>query len=160
MSHTRIRTRKATEILKEDHQKVKGLFSDYAELEEEAGAGKMHLFMELKRELTIHARVEEEIFYPSVQRHEEVDVETQERVADALEAHEVVRMLLHDLSSLTPEDGEFDAKIHALREHVLDHAEEEERKLFPCFDHLDSEEQDDLSERLRQRKLDLTEEYE
>src|SRR5689334_21790336 len=136
MSHTRIRTRKATDFLKEDHQKVRGLFSDYAELEEEAAAGKMHLFMELKRELTIHARIEEEIFYPAVQRHEEIEVETQERVADALEAHEVVRMLLHDLSSLTPEDGEFDAKIHALRERVLRHANDEERTLFPCFEHL------------------------
>ena len=160
MSHTRIRTRKATEILRGDHQKVRGLFSDYAELEEEASAGTMHLFMELKRELTIHARIEEEIFYPSVQRHEEVDVETQERVADALEAHESVRMLLHDLSSLTPEDEEFDAKIHALRDRVLRHADDEERKLFPCFEHLDADEQDDLSERLRHRKLDLTEEYE
>jgi hypothetical protein len=43
---------------------------------------------------------------------------------------------------------------------VLRHAQEEETDLFPCFEHLDSEQQDDLSEHLRQLKVDLTEEYE
>ena len=160
MSDTKIRTQSATRILKEDHRKVKGLFSDYAALGEGSGAGKMHLFMELKRELTIHGRIEEEIFYPSIQQDEEDDPETQELLTEALEAHGVVKTLLHNLSSLTPEDEEFDAMIQALQECVVRHAEEEERELFPCFEHLASDEQDDLSERLRLLKLDLTEEYE
>jgi hemerythrin superfamily protein len=160
MSDTKIRTRKATQILKEDHQKVKGLFSDYAELGEGANAGKMHLFMELKRELTIHGQIEEELFYPAIQQLEEDDEETQDLVSDAVEAHSAIKGLLHELSSLTPEDEEFDAKIQVLKGRVLQHAEEEEQELFPCFDELEAEEQDDLSERLRQLKLDLTEEYE
>jgi len=157
MSDTKIRTRKATQILKDDHDKVKGLLSEYGEQEEGANAGKIHLFMELKRELTIHGQIEEEIFYPAVQGHEEGDEET---VRVALEAHAALKELLHDLSSLTPEDEGFDAKIQELKELVLLHVEEEEKELFPCFEDLDSDEQDDLSERLRQRKLDLTEGYE
>jgi hemerythrin superfamily protein len=160
MSQTRIRTRKATQILKNDHEKVKALFSDYGDLEPGSNAGKMHLFMELKRELTIHGEVEEEILYPAIQRLEAEDDEIQEKVDGALEAHHIVRSLLHDLASLTPEDEGFDIKIQALQETVLRHAEEEERDLFPRFEHLDPEEQDDLSEQLRQRKLDLTEKYE
>ena len=159
MSDTKIRTRKATQLLKEDHRKVKGLFSDYSELEEGANAGKMHLFMELKRELTIHGQIEEQIFYPVIQVLEDDDVETQDLVTEALAAHETVKALLHDLSSLTPEDAEFDEKIHELQERVIRHAEEEERDLFPRFEELDAEDQDDLSERLRQLKLDLTEDY-
>ena len=160
MSDTKIRTRKATQILKEDHQKVKGLFSDYDDLEEGASAGKMHLFMELKRELTIHGQIEEEIFYPAIQESEADDEETQDLVGDAIDAHSIIKKLLTELSSLTPEDGEFDAKIQELKGRVLQHAEEEEKELFPCFEELDQEEQDDLSERLRQLKMDLTEEYE
>jgi hemerythrin superfamily protein len=160
MSDTKIRTRNATHLLKEDHRKVRGLFSDYADLGEGSNAGKMHLFMELKRELTIHTRIEEEIFYPSIRRDEEDDHEAQQLLGEALEAHTIVKTLLHNLSSLTPEDEEFDAMIQVLQECVIRHAEEEERELFPCFEHLGSEEQEDLSERLRLRKLDLTEEYE
>jgi hemerythrin superfamily protein len=152
MTDTRIRIRKATRILKDDHEKVRGLFSEYGTLEEGSNAARMHLFMELKRELTIHGGIEEGIFYPAIQRREDV--------RDALEAHRIVRTLLQDLSSLTPEDDEFDLKIRALQEVVLRHAEQEERDLFPRFELLDPEEQDDLSEQLRLRKLDLMEKYE
>lgn len=159
MSDTKIRIQKATQILKDDHRKVNDLFADYGDLGEGANAGKMHLFMELKRELTIHTEVEEEIFYPAIREHAQDD-ETRDIVAEAIEEHAIVKTLLQDLSSLTPEDEEFDVKIKALGERVLHHIEEEEKEIFPCFEDMQSEERDDVSERLRQRKLDLTEEYE
>ena len=59
--------RKATEILKEDHGKVKDLFKEYRGLEEDGeDREKSRLFDEIDRALTIHATVEEEIFYPAV----------------------------------------------------------------------------------------------
>src|SRR5262245_40018901 len=125
MSDTKIRSRKATQILKDDHEKVRALFAEYDELTEGSNAARMHLFMELKRDLTIHGEIEEEIFYPAIERREEEDAEIREKVNDALEAHQIVRTLLHDLASLTPEDQAFDAKIRALQECVLRHAEEE-----------------------------------
>jgi hemerythrin superfamily protein len=153
MSDTKIRIQKATQILKEDHEKVKELFAEYEDQGDLAHAGKMHLFLELKRELTIHAQIEEEIFYPSIQ-------ESGELVAKAIEEHALVKTLLEELSSLNPRDEEFDAKMKVLQENVLHHAKEEEKDLFPCFEELDEDERDAISERLRQRKMDLQGEYE
>lgn len=158
MSDTKIRTPKATQILKEDHQKVKEMFAEYDDLGDRAHAGKMHRFMELKRELTIHAQIEEEIFYPAIREIE--DEEASELVAEAGEEHAIAKQLLEEISSLTPRDEQFDAKMKVLQENVLHHAQEEEKEIFPFFEELDSDEQDAVSERMRQRKLDLSGEYE
>ncbi len=51
--------RKATDILKEDHGAVKGLFKEYRALEAGADAEKQRLFDEIDGALTVHATVEE-----------------------------------------------------------------------------------------------------
>ena len=158
MSNTKIRTPKATQLLKEDHKKVKEIFGEYEDLGNRAHAEKMHLFMELKRELTIHAQIEEEVFYPAIREIDEE--EAQDIVAEADEEHAIVTQLLEELSSLTPREEQFDAKMKVLQEHVLHHAQEEEKEMFPFFEELEADERESVSERLRQRKLDLAGEYE
>jgi len=160
MPDTKIRIQKATQILKEDHAKVKEIFEEYEDLGSRAHAGKMHRFMELKRELTIHAQIEEEIFYPAIRERGEEDEHARELVTEAIEEHAVVKTLLEELSSLTPRDEEFDAKMKVLQDNVLHHAEDEEKEMFPLFEELEAQEQEIVSERLRQRRLDLAGEYE
>ena len=153
MSDTKMRVRKATALLREDHRKVKKLFSEFEDLEDEDTTAKAELFEEIQRELTIHAQIEEEIFYPSMQQVQDEDV--QELLLEAHEEHKIVKTLLAELSELTPEDESFEAKMKVLIEGVKHHAEEEEESLFPAFDKLPKEKQDDISEKLRERKSDL-----
>ncbi len=129
MSGRAERDRKATEILKEDHSKVKGLFKEYRGLEENGeDEEKERLFGEIDRELTVHATVEEEIFYPAVKA-----LGTEEPVDEVLEAreeHGIVKTLLGQLRGLTPEDETFEPKMKVLIEAVEHHAEEEEKEMF------------------------------
>jgi hemerythrin superfamily protein len=122
--------RKATEILKEDHGTVKDLFKEYRGLEDDGEDGeKERLFDEIDRELTIHATVEEEIFYPAVKA-----LDTEEPVNQVLEAreeHQIVKTLLGQLRDLSPGDETFDPKMKVLMEAVEHHAEEEEKEMFP-----------------------------
>lgn len=154
MADTKIRTRKATALLREDHRKVKKLFSEYEALEDEEGTEKGELFETIRQELTIHAQVEEELFYPTMEEID--DEEVKELVLEAHEEHKIVKTLLAELSELTPEDESFDAKMKVLMESVKHHADEEEKEMFPSFDDLPKEKQDEISERLRARKTELS----
>src|SRR5436190_22211703 len=77
------------ELLKQDHDKVRDLFKSYRALEEEEGGKreKRRLFSEINRELSIHTRIEEEVFYPAVKG---ADAEDSEKIVlEALEEHGV-----------------------------------------------------------------------
>jgi hemerythrin superfamily protein len=106
-------------------------------------------------ELTIHATVEEEIFYPAINERKGEDEEAGEIVNEAVEEHKIVKTLLEEISALPPEDEQFHAKVTVLIESVRHHAEEEEEDMFPYFDDLPKERQEQVSERLRLRKAEL-----
>ena len=89
----------ALEILKQDHQKVKELFH-------EATRGK-DLFDKIDTELEIHGHIEETVFYPALEQHEEL----KDMVAEALEEHQEVKMLLEELEELGPKSHDFGAKL-------------------------------------------------
>jgi iron-sulfur cluster repair protein YtfE (RIC family) len=156
MSDTKLRVRKATGILREDHQYLKRMLSDFEELRDNAHQRRQELFEEIRKEITVHARIEEEIFYPAIEAGG--DEEVVELVKQAREEHRIVKTLLEELSEITPESDDFDAKMKVLKESVLRHAEEEQEDLFPCFDELDQEDQERISETLAARKQELTRE--
>ena len=79
-------------------------------------------------ELTIHAYVEEEIFYPAARSASE---DTKEHVLESVEEHHVVVWMLSELTHLDPADETFDAKVTVLMENVRHHVEEEETEWFP-----------------------------
>jgi len=154
MPDTKIRVRKATALLKEDHQKVKKLFTQIEKLDASRETDKAQIFDQLKKELTVHAQIEEEIFYPAVERAD--DEEADDLVREAQEEHRIVKTLLEELSALRSSDSRFDAKMKVLKENVLHHAEEEQDEIFPVFDHLERMERDRVSEQLQARKRELT----
>src|SRR6185436_14435765 len=108
MSDTKLRVRKATAILREDHQNVKKLFSDFEELSDNAHQRRQDLFDEIKKELTLHTQIEEEIFYPAIEATDEE--EAVELVREAHEEHKIVKTLIEELSEMTPDSDDFDAK--------------------------------------------------
>jgi hemerythrin superfamily protein len=116
----------ALELLKQDHQKVKELF-EQAE-DSEAGTEQKRIFNQIKTELETHARIEESVFYPAMQKHQELE----EMVREALEEHSQVKSLLKEMENLVDDGEKFESKLQMLMEDVEHHAEEEEEgKMFP-----------------------------
>lgn len=148
--------RKATDILKEDHGAVKDLFKQYRALEDGEDAEKKRVFDEVDRALTVHSAVEEEIFYPAVKA---LDTEEPvDQVLEATEEHLIVKTLLGQLETLTPDDESFDPKMKVLMEAVEHHAEEEEKEMFPSAKKgLGDEELRRLGELITERKRELEE---
>jgi hemerythrin superfamily protein len=116
----------ALELLQQDHQKVKELF-EQAE-DSEARTEQKRIFHQIKTELETHARIEESIFYPAMQKHQEL----KEMVREAIEEHSQVKSLLKEMENLADDSEKFESKLQILMENVEHHAEEEEEgKMFP-----------------------------
>src|ERR1051325_2112765 len=129
MSDTKVVVKTPMQMLKQDHGVVKDLFAAYAKLGDGDIQEKDRHWQAINEELTIHAEIEERIFYPAV-RKVKTD-EAEDLLNEALEEHHDVKTLLEEMSELEPGDEAFDAKMKVLREHVEHHAEEEEKEVFP-----------------------------
>jgi hemerythrin superfamily protein len=115
----------ALEILKQDHQKIKGLFQEVAQANDRNK--QKALFNKIDTELEIHAHIEETIFYPALEQHDEL----KDMVAEALEEHQEVKALLEDIEGIGAESDEFESQLHGLMESVEEHVTEEEEEMFP-----------------------------
>jgi hemerythrin-like domain-containing protein len=117
------------EILKEDHQTVaqllKKLDKSSAESAEEAEE-RERVFLELKTELTLHAYIEELLFYPLLKDKQE----SKETTLEAYEEHRLVKSLLEELDNMAKDSEEWIGKFRVLKENVEHHVEEEEGELF------------------------------
>ena len=116
----------AFQLLKEDHQKVSGIFQQLEPTTERAEKTRTELFAQLKQELDIHARIEETVFYPSIKRA----AETREVVLEGFEEHHVIKMLLKELAAMQVDSEQWTAKLKVLKENVEHHVEEEEDNMF------------------------------
>jgi len=116
----------AFQLLKEDHQKVSGIFQQLEPTTERAEKTRTELFARLKEELDIHTRVEEAIFYPAIKQ----GAETRELVFEGFEEHHVVKMLLGELEATPVDTEQWTAKLKVLKENVEHHVEEEEEEMF------------------------------
>ena len=116
----------ALELLKEDHRKVKDLFEEAEGTEDEKE--KRELFDEIQTELETHARIEETVFYPAMEKREEL----KDMVLESIEEHKQVKTLLREMDNLKSDSEKFEPKLKVLMENVEHHAEEEEEgKMFP-----------------------------
>jgi hemerythrin-like domain-containing protein len=139
----------AFELLKKDHEKVSGIFEKLEPTTERAVKTREELFAQLKQELDIHARIEEEIFYPSIRDAEE----THDITLEAYEEHNVVKQLLAELEELPTDDETWGAKLKVLQENVEHHVEEEENEMFPSAREVLSKEQiEELGSRMEASK--------
>jgi iron-sulfur cluster repair protein YtfE (RIC family) len=141
-------------LLKKDHDKVKGLFRDFEAAGDRAYKTKGDVANTLFEELAVHEQIEEEIFYPAVR--EGASKEGVEIVLEGYEEHHVVDVLIEELKTLTPEDETFDAKFKVLTENVEHHIQEEEEEMFPEARKALGESAEEVGERMRQLKEELT----
>jgi len=115
-------------LLKDDHKTVEKLFKEFEQAGDRAYKTKRQIADKVIEELTIHAWIEEKVFYPAAR---EAVPETSDHVLESVEEHHVVLWMLSELAGLDPEDERFDAKMTVLIENVRHHVEEEEQEWFP-----------------------------
>jgi hemerythrin superfamily protein len=114
--------------LKNDHRTVEQLFKRFEKAGDGAHRTKRAVVDSIIAELSVHASIEETVFYPAVRR-EVSDADSD--VLEALEEHHVAKWLLSELEDLDPANERFDAKVTVLIENVRHHVKEEEEELFP-----------------------------
>ena len=140
----------AITLLRADHQKVTDLFENFEK--SRATAKKKVIAQEICKELTVHATIEEEIFYPAAK----AALDDTEMVPEALVEHDGVKKLIAEIEGSV--EGEmFEARVKVLSELIKHHVKEEQNELFPAVKKttLDLTE---LGSQLAARKTELLEE--
>jgi hemerythrin superfamily protein len=118
----------AITLLKNDHTTVERLFKRYEDAGDRAYVEKRRLVDQIIEELSRHAAIEEQLFYPAAR----AAVDDVEDVAlESIEEHHIVKWVLSELEKMDPRDERFDAKVAVLIENVRHHVEEEEGEFFP-----------------------------
>ncbi len=121
----------ACDLLDTDHKAVKKLFKAYEELAQSRARSTMNKKQELAQQicqaLTVHAQIEEEIFYPALRDAlKETDL-----IAEAAVEHQTVKELVGQIEEATEIDEAFDARVKVLGEYVDHHVKEERNEIFP-----------------------------
>ena len=144
----------AVALLKADHRKVEDLF---AKFEAAKGAGKKQaLAEEICLELTVHTRIEEDIFYPACEGAVEEDL-----LKEAYVEHDAAKLLITEIEAGGPDDEFYDAKVKVLSEMIEHHVKEEEQRVEGMFAQARKAglDMDDLGERMAAEKASLTATY-
>lgn len=144
----------AVALLKADHEKVAGLFEDY---EKASGDGnKQEIADEICMELTVHATIEEEIFYPACEGKVEEDL-----LKEAYVEHDGAKILIAEIEAGSPSDEFYDAKVKVLGEQIEHHVEEEEQRVEGMFAQARKAgvDMDAVGEQLAARKAELIAAY-
>jgi hemerythrin superfamily protein len=117
-------------LLTADHNEVKALFKDYDKLvqSEAEDDEKQALAEEICLKLTVHATVEEELFYPAAR---EVLGEDEDLVDEADVEHTSAKELIAQIQASSPDEELYDAKVKVLGEYIQHHVKEEEGEMFP-----------------------------
>jgi len=138
----------AIALLRADHKHVSALFQQYEKAR--AASRRQALVDEICSELGVHARIEEEIFYPAVK----AALKDRELVPEAIVEHASLKSLIGQIEGRAPEGEEFDAKVKVLSEYVKHHVKEEQNEMFPKVraSRLDLQA---LGQRLAARKAEL-----
>lgn len=140
------------DMLADDHKKVQKMFRQFEKMRDDMAA-KQELVEKCCAELTVHAQLEEELFYPALRDSiKQVDL-----LLEAQVEHDSAKQLIEELSSMRPDDELYDAKFTVLGEYVKHHIEEEEKQIFPKAKRagLDLEA---MAEEAQERKLEMQEE--
>ncbi|HEY9239835.1 MAG TPA: hemerythrin domain-containing protein [Burkholderiaceae bacterium] len=142
----------ALALLENDHKEVRKLFKAYEKLaKDEAGSDeRLEMAQQICEMLTVHAEIEEEIFYPAMRAALDAD----DLLDEAEVEHASAKELIAQIEAMDADDDLFDAKVKVLGEYVDHHVQEEENEMFPKARKakLDLEE---LGTELQERKAEM-----
>lgn len=152
---TKKHPRDAIALLEADHAKVRGLLSQLEESTSRGVKKRTQLLAQIATEIRIHARVEEEVFYPAFREAGESN-EDEKLFFEAAEEHGLVDVVLPALEESDPASELFSARAKVLKDLVEHHAEEEEEELFPrAREILSAERLQGLRTEIEERKAEL-----
>ena len=138
------------ELLRRDHSTVKSLFEMFDQINASDYEGKAELLAQIRRELQLHSRAEEQVFYPALKA---VDTGGQPLAFHAAKAHQNIDELLTQISRLKPSNKIFDEKLEALQDSVDFHIEEEEGEIFQfAAENCSEQELEQLGNEIEERK--------
>ena len=143
----------AIDLLEQDHREVEAYFDQFEGLKEDAA--KDDLARKICMALTVHTRIEEEIFYP--QAREAIDDDA--LLDEALVEHDGAKRLIAEIEEMEAGEELFDAKVKVLGEMIRHHVEEEEEELFPEVEKSEMD-LEAVGKPLAQRKAELMTEME
>ena len=145
----------AVALLKQDHRDVEELFGKF---EKASGDGrKQTLAEEICLALSVHAQIEEEIFYPACEGKVDEDL-----LKESYVEHDAAKLLIAEILAGGPKADEYyDAKVKVLQEEIEHHVEEEEKRLEGLFAQAKKADldMDALGDQLAARKAELTEQF-
>jgi hemerythrin-like domain-containing protein len=151
------RGKDAIALLKEDHEKVRGLLARLEKTTERAGDTREELLAKIAAEIKIHTTIEEEIFYPAY-REAVSKREDAKLYQEALEEHHVADTVLMELGESDTGSDVFSAKSKVLKDVVEHHAQEEEKQMFPRARRaMETAELKELGSRMEERKREMQE---
>lgn len=127
---TTAKQKDACDLLEADHKAVKKMFNEFEELTESRGntrEKKRQLAEKICLELTVHAQIEEEIFYPAIRKA----VKDELMMNEAEVEHMSAKDLIAQIQEMDAGDPMLDAKVTVLGEYIDHHVKEERNEMFP-----------------------------
>lgn len=143
----------ATTLLRADHKLVAELLEQFESAR--SSAKKKTLAEQICKELTIHAQIEEEIFYPAVREA----LDDKELIPEATVEHATLKNLIAEIQEMDEQDEMWEARVKVLGEYVKHHVKEEQNEIFPQAKSTDLD-MKELGALLLQRKEELASEME
>jgi hemerythrin superfamily protein len=143
----------AIDLLEQDHREVEGYFDEFEKAKDDLA--KNDLAQKICMALTVHAQIEEEIFYP----HAREAIDDDDLLDEALVEHDGAKKLIAEIKEMEAGEDLFDAKVKVLGEMIRHHVEEEEDELFPEVEKSEMD-MEAVSEQLAQRRAELMGELE
>lgn len=139
---------RVTDLIRSDHELVRQLFAEFETLPREDGDARQQLFDKIADELEVHAKVEEEIFYPAVRP-------VSNMIAEAQHEHDKVKSLVADIEGRNAASDEFAIKVQQLKAAVEHHVAEEEGPIFLDAAQLGEAQLEQLGRQMQERKETL-----
>ncbi len=140
------------QMILDDHERVRQLFQQFQQADEQQQ--KQQIADQVLMELTVHANLEEEIFYPAM-RQKASGSEDQQMVQEAYEEHAQAKALIQQLQGMQASDPQFTTLFQQLQQDVEHHVQEEETEMLPKAQQELSDQMDRLGQEMAQRKQQL-----
>jgi len=142
----------AVAMIKEDHRQVESLYQDYQRLDRQP-TEQRQVVEHICDALEIHARLEEDIFYPAVQAR--MYQNRPDLVEEALKEHKAVKRLIGQLQNGGLVDADYNTTVHQLMRDVQHHVREEEEEILPRAEQQLGDSLEQLGMQMQQHKQEL-----
>ncbi len=141
----------ALSLLRDDHREIKRLLAELEPTSAEDVTARRGAFEEVRRALSVHEVIEEEIFYPTLKQHPKA----KDIVLEGYEEHDVVNRIMGELEGLPYDDEAWGPTAKVMTENLEHHIEEEEGEMFrDARQVFDEEELEELGRAMADRKAE------